>query len=407
MKKITELAFRGRDKKSGLLKECVTKAINEHKNVQKGLGAGLTLLVARNTGTSSFYFNGKRLGEVSHMTLADAFKRVEELKEKQKREKQKQELEEKLTDQTPTLEDYFKKWIDEKSQSFKQGSGRKSNIMALFNNTLLPLHKCKLSEFTPYLVYNKISAMQQTQGNKYNAVQVLVQCLQNAANKGIIPLNPLANFLSGSESPFKKPKAEGWKWVKADELKEKFLEPLKNTALMNRVFYLFIVFTGFRFNECRLMSWDWIDLNKHVISIPENAIGANKTQRPLVKPISKQLLSLLEFWKPYCNGSLLFQSPNKTTAISEAILREPWKSLTSKECDFHGIRKSMKTWLVSEGKQNEFISELALTHDVRSSIQKTYDKYTYLDELRNAFTLWNNYIETQLPKEFKELIKKA
>lgn len=65
----------------------------------------------------------------------------------------------------------------------------------------------------------------------------------------------------------------------------------------------------------------------------------------------------------------------------------------------------MKTWLVSEGNENEFISELALTHDVRSSLQKTYDKFNYLEPLTKAIQKWNDYLESQLPAEFLEMIK--
>lgn len=47
MGKITALEFHGIDKKGGLLKECIDKAINENKQVVKGLGGGLELVVTR------------------------------------------------------------------------------------------------------------------------------------------------------------------------------------------------------------------------------------------------------------------------------------------------------------------------------------------------------------------------
>ena len=62
--------------------------------------------------------------------------------------------------------------------------------------------------------------------------------------------------------------------------------------------------------------------------------------------------------------------------------------------------------LVSEGNQTEYISELALTHDVRSQLQKTYDKHDYIEEVRVAMQLWDDYIESGLLKEFLELVNK-
>ena len=72
-------------------------------------------------------------------------------------------------------------------------------------------------------------------------------------------------MLRGSESPFKAPKKIGRKWVEAAELNEKFFMPLKTTALLNRFFYLLLALSGLRFNECRLLRWEWIDFNKELI----------------------------------------------------------------------------------------------------------------------------------------------
>jgi hypothetical protein len=41
----------------------------------------------------------------------------------------------------------------------------------------------------------------------------------------------------------------------------------------------------------------WIDDNKKLIVSPPDAIGANKTQKPLIKPMTTQIINLLSFWK--------------------------------------------------------------------------------------------------------------
>ncbi|MGN1281387.1 MAG: tyrosine-type recombinase/integrase [Succinivibrio sp.] len=404
MKKITAIEFQGKNKKGGLLKECIDKAVNEHKQVHKGLGGGLELLVLKNTGAATFRYKSIRLGAVNRMTLGDAFKRVEELKRADELKKKKQDL---LNSSVPKLKDFFLEWIEEKAASFKPGSSRKNNILALYRHTLYPLYDYRLCELTASLVYKNLSAINQTAGNKHNAVNVLNQCLDNATIKGIIDQNPISKVFSGSENPFKKQKTVGYKTVDAESLKEKYFVPLKDTPLLNRTFYLFIALTAFRFNECRLMKWSWIDFDKNMIVIPPNAVGANKTQKDLVKPMTHQIRTLLNNWKVYSdpNSDHVFKRSKQDLPISEASLRDPMKFLTSRELDFHGIRKSLKTWLVSEGCQNEFISELALTHDVRSSLQKTYDKYNYIQPLLEALQQWNDYIETMLPDEFLELLK--
>ena len=58
------------------------------------------------------------------------------------------------------------------------------------------------------------------------------------------------------------------------------------------------------------------------------------------------------------------------------------------------------------GEVNELYSELALTHDVRTVLQKTYDKNSYLEVVRNALQLWNDFIEALLPEEYLLLLNK-
>ena len=179
MRKITFLEFIGKDKKSGLLKALKDQAIAEHKNIYKGLGGGLELVISR-IGTATFYHRGKRLGDVSHMTLAEAFKKVDEINAERKKKLE----DDKHKDQSPLFKDSFEDWLHEKVAHLKPGSTRVANLRSLFRHTLYPLHNFKLSEITPYLVYSEISKIEQTPGNKHNAVQILSQCLTNASLKG-------------------------------------------------------------------------------------------------------------------------------------------------------------------------------------------------------------------------------
>ena len=407
MAKITPLAFHGIDKKSGLLKKCIDIAINEHKQVVKGLGGGLELVVTKNTGLATFYCRNpkRKIGLASKMSLANAFDAVDTLKKEQKKEK-----EEVKKRSYPTFEEFYMVWLDEKKEVCKKGSSRCSNFNSLFKRTLYPLHKVKLNEITPNLVFKSLSSIEQSDGNKHNAVSLLIQCLRNATLKGIIDNNPIADMLIGNESPFKEPKTRGWKWIPASEFKIKYFDPLRKTPLINRAFYLLIVLTCFRFNECRLLRWSWVNLDKKLIVIPADAVGANKTQRELVKPLTRQMLSFLKYWKTTTkdkNSEYVFCAKGKNAPVCEGTFREPQKVLTTGELDFHGIRKTMKTWLVSDdgGAVNEFFSELALTHDVRTSLQKIYDKNDYINGVRDALQKWNDYIESQLPNEYLELIK--
>lgn len=121
------------------------------------------------------------------------------LKSRRNTKKRQQEL----NTNSPKLKVFFAQWIDEKSETLKAGSSRKINMLALFRHTLYPLHDYRLCEITANLVYQKLSAINQTPGNKHNAITVLCQCLNSATIKGLIPVNPILKIFTGSENPFK------------------------------------------------------------------------------------------------------------------------------------------------------------------------------------------------------------
>ena len=322
----------------------------------------------------------------------------------------KKELEvEDLKNIAPILRDAFDEWYTVKVKQYKVGSTRPKNLMTIMRTTIEPsgLADLPITEINPRTISAKLADLDQTAGNKHNAVSTISSCLQFYYLKGMLPFNPIADLLKGRESPFKKPKTNGFKFIAPDELSEKFLKPLSSTAHVNRVFYLYLLLTGFRFGEARLAHWSWFDFKRDLIVIPADAIGANKTQTEYVKPMTKQINLLILNWKDFNysdDSDFVFKSEYTKKSLCEGTFREPIKALTSRELDLHGIRKVMRSWMSSQDIPVK-IAELALQHDVRSSIEKVYDKYSYVEEIRQALQRWNDYVETQLPPEFLSLIK--
>ena len=344
------------------------------------------------------------IGNYPDMTLKDARRKallvIKEQKDQVFTEKQK-----KLA---PTLREVLGEWLAYKNRQYKTGSTRISNLISINNTTIEPsgLADVLIDKITPKIVCEKLNSIDQTAGNKHNAVSMLISCLQYSYLKGDLPFNPISDMLKGRESPFKKPKAKGFKYIAPDAIAEKFLIPLSATSEVNRVFYLYLLLTGFRFGEVRLAHWSWFDFDKELIIIPPDAIGANKTQTEYIKPMTKQIKNLLLNWKGrnYIeNCDYVFRSETTNKAICEGSFREPIKALTSRELDPHGIRKVMRSWMSSQDIPVK-IAELALQHDVRSAIEKVYDKYSYVEEIREALQKWNDYIEGLLPQRFLELL---
>ena len=110
MPKITKLEL---DKK---LKEWTAEAEAKNKTIQKGIGSGL-LVVIQKTGKADYFSRTpfQKLGAVNKVSLANAYKKVEQLKPKK--------VERKKRSTAPTLKEYFAEWIEEKKKTLAQTMG--------------------------------------------------------------------------------------------------------------------------------------------------------------------------------------------------------------------------------------------------------------------------------------------
>lgn len=407
-------------KKIVTLKE-FEKIIIDLKNIEPNkkpkiinLGGNLFLYPRKSDSKIKFavrLINGKSdkkiiIGHYPNTSLAEArLKAKDAMKEAQKGFVNEVDKESYLI---PTFAQFFNTWRVQKIASYKKGSTRAKNLQTIWNTTISKtgLGELKLNEITVKEVCSRFLLLRQTDWNKHYGVSIVNMCLQAATLQGLIPFNPIASLLSGSESPFKCPKkGTGFKTILPQDIFEKFVNPLKGTNFTQRAFYLLLILTGFRFGEVRNMHVSWCDFNKDVILIPADAVGANKTQTEYIKPMTVQIKNLiLNIIKRQKDPSvLLFQSPYGNRPLCEGTFREPIKALTSRELDPHGIRKVMRTWMSSQGIPVN-IAELSLQHDVRSALEKVYDRYKYTDEVRAALQQWNDYVEKSLPPEFLELI---
>lgn len=357
-----------------------------------------------------------KIGDANHMSLGTARAKVKEITEQnavQMRE-EKAEAERRVT--SPTLAEYFPQWLQLKTAEFKQGSGRVGNFKSLFKH-LEGLYDVQLSDIDVAVLKKGFPLSVSTPLNMYNAASMLSQLLDYAVAEQLIEENKIGTYLRSKASIYKKPKKtkdSGMKSVPAEMLRAIFFEPLKNTPLVSRAFYLMIALSSFRFDECRLLMWDYIDWKKQTITIPPDAVGANKTQRDNVKPLTRQMLSFLKWWKDNYKEEgdvYLFQShysDKKAIPVGANVLREPHRALgIGKIHDFHGFRKSMYTWLYANHMElGAQVIELCGGHDVRNQIQKTYDKNDYIEEIRSALQLWDDYLEkVVLPAEYTDLMK--
>jgi integrase len=174
--------------------------------------------------------------------------------------------------------------------------------------------------------------------------------------------------------------------------------------------YRLLLLTGLRLGEVCGAQWSEFDLERREWTIP--GARMKKTKRgaqPFMVPLTDTMLAVLSPLPRFDGGDYLFShtggrlplKPNHFSDVKERldaiVLEELRRSATEAGKDAkrvtlpgfvnHDIRRSVRTHL-SALRIGEEVREAVLAH-VRPGIKGVYDRHQYLDEKREALSLWN------------------
>jgi integrase len=146
-----------------------------------------------------------------------------------------------------------------------------------------------------------------------------------------------------------------------------------------------LLLTGQRLREVAEMTWDEIDLDKHLWTIPAERM---KSDAPHVVPLSPGAVATLESL-PRWNGKYVFSAQEGRRPIA-GFANIKRRIDARMQCvaawTFHDLRRTMRTGL-SALRIQDVVAELAIGH-TQKNLHKVYDQHSYLDERRHAFEAW-------------------
>ena len=174
--------------------------------------------------------------------------------------------------------------------------------------------------------------------------------------------------------------------------------------------YRLLALTGLRLGEACGAHWSEFDLKRREWTIPASRMKKVKGgAKPFMVPLTDKVIELLNALPRFNSGEFLFShshgkrplKPNQFSDVKErldAMMLEELKQIAAESKKDpkraalpafvnHDIRRTVRTHL-SALRIGEEVREAVLAH-VRPGIKGVYDQYQYLDEKREALTLWN------------------
>ena len=150
----------------------------------------------------------------------------------------------------------------------------------------------------------------------------------------------------------------------------------------------FMALTVVRSGECRLATWDEIDLENRTWTIPADRMKAKREHRV---PLSDQTVEILHDARDRTGGcGLIF--PSKTgRAMSDSTISKLVRE-NEIECVPHGMRSSARDWMSELTDYPYEVCELVLAHVNNNRIEAAYRRSDLYERRRTLMQEWANYV---------------
>ena len=164
----------------------------------------------------------------------------------------------------------------------------------------------------------------------------------------------------------------------------------------------FLILTAARTGEVRFATWDEIDLDAATWTVPAARM---KAKRCHTVPLSDQAMQILRslryvpdpdaepdsiFTLQEVTEGYIFTMPSGKTLSENALLDRCRKE--DLDCTPHGFRTSFRDWAKAEYRARFEAIELAIAHNVGTSVTQAYDRDTLVEERREMMQAWGDYV---------------
>jgi integrase len=188
-----------------------------------------------------------------------------------------------------------------------------------------------------------------------------------------------------------------------------FMDTLKAQEGTAALAMAFTILTACRTSEAVNASWDEIDLEKMLWTIPPNRIKAGREHRI---PLSKGALDILkkirkeqDAAQKVKNGApckWVFTSTRRYMPLSNMAMLALLRRMERTDITVHGFRSSFRDWCAEQTNFAREVAEAALAHAVGDKVEAAYRRSDLFDKRRQMMDAWDRYCATpQVPTSGK------
>ena len=153
----------------------------------------------------------------------------------------------------------------------------------------------------------------------------------------------------------------------------------------------FLVLTAARSGEARGATWNEIDLDARLWTIPAKRMKGGVEHRV---PLSESAIAALEEAAPLRDESgLVFPSPVGGRQLSDMTLTKILRTTgLAERATVHGFRSSFRDWAAECTNASYAAMELSLAHHVGNAVERAYARSDLLEQRRALMDQWAEYV---------------
>lgn len=152
----------------------------------------------------------------------------------------------------------------------------------------------------------------------------------------------------------------------------------------------FITLTAARSNEARSATWDEIDFDNKIWTIPAERM---KAEREHVVPLADRAIDILKSQKQRATSNLIFEGEKEGRPISDTAMVKVFRAAGAGDATLHGLRSSFRDWAGDETDYPRDVAEAALAHTLKDKTEAAYRRGSALEKRRKMMDDWSIFLE--------------
>jgi integrase len=172
-----------------------------------------------------------------------------------------------------------------------------------------------------------------------------------------------------------------------------FMAKLRGTeASVGRLALQFAILTAARSGEVRGATWDEIDMDAALWTIPAARMKAGEAHTVPLSPAALDVLREIQGFIIGRPGEPIFPGM-KGKPLSDMTLAKALRVAGGDAATVHGMRSAFRDWVAEKMPTVPGdVAEAALAHAIQNKTEAAYRRAKYLDQRRELMAKWADYL---------------